>query len=232
MSAWADERISGWAGRRIVVVATSILLPSAYPPIRLSAQNVATVLAEAEKAYHAATYFQAEFTQSIENPFLGKPETSKGVMYLNPPDRFAMRFSDPKGDRIVADGTWMWLYTPSSVPGQVIRQPIPKGGLQTPNFFAQFVDRPLERYRATLIGIDTVSGTTVDVVKLVPKILQGFREAVIAVARADRLMRRVALVEESGQKRTIVLQTVEAGVLIPQEEFKFRPPNGVKVVTP
>jgi outer membrane lipoprotein carrier protein len=214
-------------------VATILL--SAYPPIRLSAQaaqNVATVLAGAEKAYHAATYFRAEFTQSIENPFLGKPENSKGVMFLNPPDRFAMRFSEPQGDRIVADGTWMWLYTPSSVPGQVIRQPVPTGGAQTPNFFAQFVDRPLERYRATLIGADTVAGTTVDVVKLVPKISQGFREAVIAVARTDHLMRRVVLIEESGQKRTIVLQKVEAGVLIPQDEFKFRTPNGAKVVTP
>jgi len=207
---------------------------SAYPAIRLSAQSpdVARVLAEAEKAYHGSTYFRAEFTQTIENPFLGKPEASLGVMFLNPPDRFAMRFFDPKGDRIVADGTWMWLYTPSSVPGQVIRQPIPRGGAQTPNFFAQFVDRPLERYRATLLGADTVSGTAVDVVKLVPKSPQGFREAVIAVARSDHLLRRVALVEESGQKRTIVLQTVEAGVLIPQDEFKFRTPNGVRVVTP
>ncbi|MSR05768.1 MAG: outer membrane lipoprotein carrier protein LolA [Gemmatimonadetes bacterium] len=198
----------------------------------LRAQGVATILAEAEKAYHASTSFRADFVQTIENPMLGKPETSRGVMYLNPPDRFAMRFSEPKGDRVVADGLWIWLFVPSSVPDQVIRQPIPRGGAQTPNFFAQFLDKPLERYRATLVGSDTVAGVTVDVVKLIPKVDQPFSEAVIAIARSDRMLRRVSLIEETGQKRVIVLQSVSAGVLIPEDEFKFRPGNGVKVVTP
>src|SRR5262249_8123092 len=151
---------------------------------------------------------------------------------LNPPDRFAMRFTDPKGDRIVADGTWMWLYTPSTVPGQVIREPIPRGGAMTPNFFAQFVDRPLDRYKATLAKPDSLAGTAVDVVRLVPQTDQPFRDAVISIGRADHLLRRVALTEESGQKRVVELRTVTTGTIIPPDELKFRPPSGVKVVTP
>jgi len=163
---------------------------------------------------------------------LGKPETSRGVMFLNPPDRFAMRFSDPKGDRIVADGTWMWLFTPSTTPDQVIREPIPRGGAMTPNFFAQFVDRPLDRYYATLAKPDTVAGTAVSVVKLIPKSDQPFREAVISIGKTDHLLRRVSLVEESGQRRVIVLTSLATGLVIPETELKFRPPNGVKTVTP
>lgn len=223
------KRLGGWPVGRLVMLAAVASPPAASP---LTAQDVGIVLAAAEKAYHASTTFRADFVQTIENPMLGRPETSRGVMYLNPPDRFAMKFSEPKGDRVVADGTWMWLFVPSSVPDQVIRQPIPRGGAQTPNFFAQFLDRPLERYRATLVGSDTVAGVQVDVVKLIPKIDQPFREAVIAIARSDRLLRRVSLIEETGQRRVIVLRSVAAGVLIPEEEFKFRPPNGVKVVTP
>jgi outer membrane lipoprotein carrier protein len=202
-------------------------------PSSAGAQDVAAILGGAEKAYHAATTFRADFTQTLENPMLGAPERSRGVMFLNPPDRFAMRFSEPKGDRIVADGTWLWLFTPSSVADQVIRQPIPKGGATTPNFFAQFLDRPLERYTATLVGKDTLGGVPVDVIKLVPRFQdQPFRQAVIAVGRQDGLLRRVALVEESGQRRTIVLPAPKTGVLIPDEEFRFRVPKGVKVVTP
>jgi outer membrane lipoprotein carrier protein len=198
-----------------------------------SAQDVKTVLEKAEKSYHSATSFKAEFTQTIVNPMLGGPEHSRGVMYLNPPDRFAMRFSDPAGDRIVADGQWLWFFTPSTTPDQVIRQPVPKAGEATPNFFAQFLDRPMERYRATLVGKDTIGGTTVDVVKLVPKFNdQPFREAVIAIGRQDGLMRRVALVEESGQRRTVLLPAPQAGVPIADEEFRFRAPKGVKVVSP
>src|SRR5262249_33131107 len=172
--------------------------------------------------------FRADFTQTIENPMLGGPETSRGTMFLNPPDRFAMRFSDPKGDRIVADGQWLWLFTPSTEPTQVIRQPIPKGGAVPPNFFAQFLDRPLERYKATLVGKDSVGSTAVDVVKLVPKFNdQPFRDAVIAIGKKDGLLRRVALTEETGQKRLIVLPSPEAGVPIAPDEFPFPTPHGV-----
>jgi outer membrane lipoprotein-sorting protein len=133
----------------------------------------------------------------------------------------------------VADGKWLWLFTPSSVADQAIRQPIPKGGTNSPNFFAQFVDRPLERYGATLVGRDTIGNTVVDVVRLLPKFNdQPFREAVISIGRSDGLLRKVALVEESGQKRVIVLPEPQTGVNIPEEEFRFRAPKGVKVVTP
>lgn len=198
-----------------------------------SGQDVKSVLAAAEKAYHASTSFRADFTQTIENPMLGAPETSRGTMFLNPPDRFAMRFSQPQGDRVVADGKWLWVFAPSSVPDQVIRQSIPKGGTATPNFFAQFLDRPLERYNATLVGKDSIGGVIVDVVRLVPKFKdQPFTQATIAIGRADGLMRRVAIVEETGQKRLVVLPAPQAGATIPAEEFIFRTPKGVKVVTP
>jgi outer membrane lipoprotein carrier protein len=203
----------------------------AVPPA--SGQDVKSVLAAAEKAYHASTSFRADFTQTIENPMLGAPETTRGVMFLNPPDRFAMRFSVPKGDRIVADGKWLWAFTPSSIPDQVIRQPIPKGGTNTPNLIAQFVDRPLERYNATLVGSDLVGGTAVHVVKLVPKFAdQPFTQATISIGKSDGLLRRLALVEQSGQKRLIVLPAPVVGATIPKEEFEFRAPKGVKVVTP
>src|SRR5262245_61203996 len=108
----------------------------------LTAQSAPEALARAERAYQGVTTLRAEFVQTIDNPMLGKPETAAGTVFIGRPDRFAMRFSDPAGDRLVADGEWLWAYTPSTVPGQVIRQPIPHGGALTPNLFAQFVERP------------------------------------------------------------------------------------------
>lgn len=216
-----------------MTVAALVLLLAALAPATARAQDVAAVLERAERAYRAAATFTAQFTQTIVNPMLGDPETSRGTLYLVPPDRFAMRFAEPAGDRIVADGEWLWLYAPSSVPNQVIRQPVPQSGAQTPNLIAQFVDRPLERYDATLVGTDTVSGAPVDVVRLVPHERGlGFREAEIAVARRDGLLRRIALVEESGQRRRIVLHDLRTDVRIPPREVTFAVPRGTRVVTP
>jgi outer membrane lipoprotein carrier protein len=201
-------------------------------PLPLVAQDAPTALARAERAYRALRTLRAEFEQTITNPMLGAPETSRGTLYLAPPDRFAMLFTEPVGDRIVVDGTWLWAYTPSSVPGQVIRQPVPTAGATTPNLFAQFVDRPLERYAATYDGVGVVAGDSVDLVTLVPNSADPpFRRATIAIARDTGWLRQVAITELSGQRRTLVLTTFSPNVPVPPAEVSFAVPRGVKVIT-
>ena len=203
----------------------------AAPP--LSAQSADSVLARAQRAYDGMTTLRAAFSQTLTNPMLGGPEQSRGVLFLQPPGRFAMRFSEPSGDRVVADGQWLWVYTPSSVPDQVIRQPIPTSGANTPNLFAQFVDQPLERYRASYVGSDTVAAEPVDLVRLVPKGNDApFREAVIGISRRDGWMRRLSLVEESGQRRVLTFQRLDINQLIPPGELRFTVPRGTRVITP
>ncbi len=199
----------------------------------LAAQDVDSALARAQRAYDAMATLRAEFSQTLVNPMLGDPERSRGVLFLQPPGRFAMRFTQPPGDRIVADGAWLWIYTPSSVPGQVIRQPVPAAGPNTPNLFSQFVDRPLERYRATYQGADTAAGEPVDVIRLVPRTADlPFREAVLALSRRTGWLRRLALVEESGQRRLLVFERLTLNQAIAPAELRFVPPRGVKVVSP
>jgi chaperone LolA len=199
----------------------------------VAAQNAVGALNRAEEAYHRLASLQAEFVQTIVNPMLGGPETSRGVLYLEPPGKFAMRFQEPEGDRIVVDGAWLWTYAPSSVPDQVIRQPIPTGGTATPNLMAQFVERPLERYEATYAGTDTLQGHVVDLVRLDPKRDDaGFTHAVIAVGRHDGLLWRIALREETGQRRTLVFERIRTNLTISRREFSFVPPRGTRVITP
>ncbi len=135
-------------------------------------------------------------------------------------------------DRIVGDGTWLWLYTPSTTPNQVIRQVIPEVGPATPNLFGQFVDRPLERYDATYAGIDSVAGYRVENVRLVPRV-EGipFRSVVISLS-ADGMLRKVDLVEDSGQRRTLVFDSITVNAPIPEEELVFRVPRGTRIITP
>jgi outer membrane lipoprotein carrier protein len=218
-------------GFRIICGGAALL---AAGPGAVHAQgSAAAVLARAQTAYDQTTTLRAQFRQMIDNPMLGEPEPSYGTLYLSPPDRFAMRFSDPEGDRIVADGEWLWLYTPSTTPNQVIKQPVPSAGAATPNLFAQFVDRPLERYAASYVGSETVDGVRTDRVRLVPRV-EGlpFREATISVSQANGSLKKLDLVEESGQRRTLVFLSLETNIPIPARELIFRPPAGVRIVEP
>src|SRR6266568_4822853 len=76
-------------------------------------QDPGPVLDRASAAYQTVTTFSAAFTQVIINPLIGAPDTTRGTLYQMRPNHFAMRFSHPKGDRIVADGRNLWIYTPS-----------------------------------------------------------------------------------------------------------------------
>ena len=199
----------------------------------LGAQNTTGALNRAETAYRGTETLIAEFTQTLENPMLGGSVVSTGMLFLAPPNRFAMRFTDPAGDRIVSDGTWMWIYLPSSVPNQVLRQPIPSRGAATPNLLAQFVDRPLEHYRASYAGVDSVAGELVDVVSLVPRRDDyQFTEAEVSISRATGLVRRLIVVEPAGQIRTIQFESLQQNAKIPDSEMEFIVPDGTRVITP
>jgi outer membrane lipoprotein carrier protein len=199
----------------------------------VTAQDTMSALARAERAYRNLETLTTQFTQTIVNPMLGGPEISHGILFLQPPSRFAMKFRDPPDDRIVADGTWLWAYSPSAVPGQVVRQPIPTRGAATPNLLAQFVDRPLEHYRAYYVGEETVNGEAVDVVRLVPRRDDlPFREAMISISLETGLLLRLAVQELSGQSRTLEFSEPKTNQPIPEAELRFTVPAGVRIVTP
>src|SRR6266404_5386979 len=161
--------MGGWAvGRLGGLMATAVLL-TAHPPIRPSAQDPAPILDRASASFDTVRTLAADFVQVVENPMLGDPDTTRGTLFQRRPNYFAMRFSEPKNDRIVADGRRLWLYTPSTTPGQVIRSTIPGAGTTGPNLIGQFVEHPRERYTARYVRSDSIEGVAVDVITLTPR---------------------------------------------------------------
>jgi len=197
----------------------------------LALQDPGPALDRASATYQTIQTLSAEFTQVIVNPLLGAPDTTRGKLYQMRPSRFAMRFTHPRGDRIVADGRHLWLYTPSTTPGQVIRTAIPSAGTTGPNLIAQFVERPRERYRTRYVRADSVAGRVTDVVALVPRADDlPYSEAVVWIDRNDGLVRRIEIEETSGQHRTLVLDKLAVNRGVPGREFTFSPPAGLRVV--
>jgi outer membrane lipoprotein carrier protein len=197
----------------------------------LAAQDPGPILDRASAAYQTVRTLSAEFTQIVNNPMLGAPDTTRGKLYQMRPNHFAMRFTDPKGDRVVADGRHLWLYTPSTTPGQVIRSAIPRAGTTGPNLIGQFVERPRERYRARYLRADSLPDGIADVVALVPRETDlPYEQAVLWIDRDDGLVRRLEIVETSGQRRTVVLRRLTVNGGVPSREFTFAPPAGSRVV--
>ena len=227
MREWTDGRIA----RGCSVAACALVALSAYPPTRLYAQDPWPVLDRASAAYQRAQTVAADFVQIVVNPMLGEPDTTRGRLYQQRPSRFAMRFTQPSGDRVVADGRWLWLYTPSTTPGQVIRTRVPETGTTGPNLIGQFVERPRERYNARYVRADSTAAGWTDVIALTPRdSVLPYSGAVIWVGRADGLVRRLEITESSGQQRVVILRNLVENAPVAAREFRFTPPAGVRVV--
>jgi len=224
----SDARTVGW------ICCLMLVCLSARPTVHqsnASQSDAYSVLDHAAAVYDTIRTLAADFTQIVDNPMVGTPDTTRGRLYQERPNHFAMRFTVPAGDRIIADGQWLWLYTPSTTPDQVIRSAIPSTGPRGPNLIGQFVERPRERYGARGVRADSTARGVSDVIALTPKDSAGpALDAVIWVERATGLVTRLEIAENSGQQRVVVLRNIVVNGPVPGREFRFSPPAGVRVV--
>ena len=198
----------------------------------VAAQSPTAVLDRAVRAYKNVKTVRASFTQTITNPLLGQTVSSAGEMVQRRPNHVSVRFTDPAGDRIVADGSWVWFYLPSSIPGQVIRQRIASGVAGSPDLTAQFLDAPSSRFNVTDLGREKVNGRAARVLSLVPKpgVDAAFTKAVVWVDSADALIRQFELTEPSEVVRRVTITRLTLNPTIPASAFRFTPPSGTKVI--
>lgn len=188
-----------------------------------------SVLEGAAARYAQASSLCADFTQHLSVPLLGDERTGRGRLCQERPDHFAMRFTDPPGDAVVMDGTWVWVYYPSMDDKQVLRFPL----AQSPGGFdlhREFLERPAEKYRATLEGEETLEGRRAHRIRLVPRQAASYQAAVVWIDAADRTLRRVRVEEENGSVRTVTLTSVQVGATPPAGWFTFAVPPGAQVI--
>ncbi|HET8835347.1 MAG TPA: outer membrane lipoprotein carrier protein LolA [Gemmatimonadales bacterium] len=208
-----------------------VLAALAAAPSAASAQDAAAIVGRSSRVYRSLSSLSADFVQLIDNPMIDSA-TSKGTLVQAGEDKLAMRFTDPPGEAIVIDGEQVWVYTPSTTPGQVIRMALPSGGpVYGYNILAWLLDRPAERYTATYVRSDRLNGRTVDVVKLDPAVPDlPFEHAIVWLDKEDGLPRRLEITEHSGATRTLTLSKVRTNRTVPDDTFRFKVPPGVRVV--
>ncbi len=189
------------------------------------------IVRRAGAAYRGLTSLQADFIQVIKDPGLGDTLTSTGKLYQAGDNAFAMRFSDPPGEAIVIDGEYVWVYTPSTNPGQVIRMRMETDPVYGVNLLARILDRPADRYTSTWLRADTLGGHPLEVVSIVPRGANvNFLRAVLWLGREDWLPRRIELEESPGVWRVLTLTRLLPNTPIDRRMFVFDRPPGVRII--
>jgi outer membrane lipoprotein carrier protein len=213
----------GWIAAALITVGV---------PGAAVAQDAASVVGRSARAYQSLSSLRADFEQRIDDPLLDTALTSRGTLVQAGQSKLSMRFSSPPEDRIIIDGQYVWVYTPSTTPGQVLRLSLPSGGpVYGFNVLSWILDRPAERYRMQYLRADRLNGRAVDVVQLTPTIPElPFSRAVVWLDRDDALPRRLEITERLGGTRTITLTRLRPNDSIPDSTFVFAVPAGVHII--
>jgi chaperone LolA len=193
-----------------------------------SQDRAAQILSQAEAAANGVRSLEADFTQTMSVPLLNQTQRSAGKLFQRKPDRFLMRFSDPAGDMIVADGRHFWLYYPSTDRTQVIRTSIAEGG-EAVDLQAQFLSNPNQRFVSTLAGEESVAGRPAYMLTLVPRGASPYRILKVWVDKEDHLVRRFEITEENESVRRVELRNLRTNHTLPNTLFTFTPPEGAQV---
>jgi outer membrane lipoprotein carrier protein len=212
---------------RALLTTAAALVLTASPAL---AQGVDATLDRAIAAYGKVKTVRASFTQTVTNPLLGKSATSRGEVVQRRPQYIAVRFTDPAGDRIVADGSHIWIYLPSTNPGQVVKAPIGSDGAGVPDVTAQFLTAPRAKYTVADGGRATVNGRAAHVLKLSAKDRSlPFATATVWVDDADALVRQFETTDGSGVVRRVTITGLTTNAAVDGSAFRFTVPKGVKV---
>jgi outer membrane lipoprotein carrier protein len=198
----------------------------------VAAQSADATIDRATNAWAKVKTARGTFEQTVTNSLTGGTATARGEFQEERPARIAIRFTQPVGDAIVADGKMVWVYLPSAAPGQVVRRPATDRAAVPVDFTGQFLDAPRSKYDITDKGASTVDGHAARVLELVSKkgATAPFSRATVWVDNDDGLIRQFEIVETSGVTRRIHLTTLKLNTPVDDGAFTFTIPKGAKVV--
>lgn len=215
----------------IRAVSTTIAL-NLLAAASLAAQSPDATLARAVSAYKSASTISARFSQTVTNPLTDHTLSTKGELLRQRPNLLSISFDGTDPDRIVADGANLWVYLPSSAPGQVIKMPaaIGEGGMMI-DPMGQILSAPEGTYSVAAAGTATIGGRATHAISLTPRSRSSmFETATIWVDDSDGLVRQLESREQSGLVRKITVTSFRTNLAIPPSAFRFTPPANVRVV--
>lgn len=190
----------------------------------------ADLLDKAVAKYEKTSSARADFKQTLTNPLTGSTSISRGVLLRRAPNMLSVKFGGPDGDHVVADGKSLWIYSPTSAPGQVIRLPNSGGRMNSVDPGSQFLVAPRSRYTIRSLGAASVAGRSTQMFQLVPKQQTAFTKAIVWIDASDASVRKFETTDANGLKRVVEILSWKPNVMIPKSAFKFVPPAGTRIV--
>lgn len=164
----------------------------------------------------------AEFKQTLLDEDKNVVQQSRGTLALQRPGRFAWIYAEPFEQRIIADGSELWIYDVEL--DQVTVKPMDESISNAPIMILMKEADVTQQFKVSEVG----QRKYLYWVELEP--LAGDLEYQrIFIGLEDGQVRAMELQDQFGQSTQIVFDNLRTGVVHNPATFKFVPPDGVDV---
>ncbi len=164
----------------------------------------------------------AEFKQTLLDEDKNIVQQSRGTLALQRPGKFAWIYTEPFEQRIIADGSELWIYDVEL--DQVTVKPIDEGISNAPIMILMKDADVTQQFNVSEVG----QRKYLYWVELEPR-ASDLEYSRIFIGLKDDSVRAMELQDQFGQSTQIVFDNLRVGVVHNPATFKFVPPDGVDV---
>jgi len=197
-----------------------------------AADPTAPELAQAlQRKYDAVKDFSADFVHTYQGGVLKKRLTERGTVLVKKPGKMRWDYTAPEKKQFVSDGAKIYFYIPADK--QVIVSTVPPNAeATTPALFLAGKGRLTSEFTPTFIELPAGLPAGSRALKLVPKSKQpDYDWLVLAVDPATLALRGLVTIDAQGGTSTFAFTNLKQNVGLADNEFTFKIPRGVDVVT-
>ena len=163
-----------------------------------------------------------EFKQTLLDEDKNILQQSRGTLALQRPGKFAWIYTEPFEQRIIADGSELWIYDVEL--DQVTVKPIDEGISNAPIMILMKEADVTQQFNVSEVG----QRKFLYWVELQPH-ASDLEYTRIFIGLEDGSVRAMELQDQFGQSTQIVFENLRVGVVHNPATFKFVPPDGVDV---
>jgi outer membrane lipoprotein carrier protein len=188
------------------------------------------VAAAIQQHYDRVLDFRADFTHTYEGGILRKKTVERGSMAVRKPGRMRWTYTDPEKKLFVSDGLKLYSYIPADK--QVYVATVPSDDqASTPALFLAGKGNLVRDFKVTDTQVEGAPAGSV-ALRLTPVRQEREYEWLnLVVDRGTLALRMLVTGDRQGGVSTFTFSNLRENVGIPDQEFVFKMPRGVDVVT-
>ena len=209
----------------------SALIVAATPPPGAPAARLGleAVVDRVQHRYDGAADFRARFTQTLTSAAMARKTSSSGTVMFKKPGRMRWDYEKPERSTYVSDGALLWLYEPED--RQAFKQALKASQLPAALAFLTGKGKLAAEFDITAAG-KTPYGSAGDyLLTLSPKVAEPQFKTILFVVDPQTFdVRESVITDGQGNTNDLTFADIRLGTHIPDAEFHFAPPAGVRVI--